>query len=64
MPEFLVRAYETNITEYVVKARGPNDAQNKVMEGHDSAVLIDSYPLEIDFRYVEPFVPLNRRGNA
>lgn len=64
MPEFLVRCNETVMNEYVVTARGPNDAQQKVMDCHDSAVLIDSYPLEIDFRYVEPFVPPTRRGNA
>lgn len=49
------------MNEYVVVARGPNDAQQKVIDGHDSAVLIDSYPLKIDVRYIEPFVPPIRR---
>lgn len=61
MPEFLVRCKETTMNEYVVVARGPNDAQQKVIDGHDSAVLIDSYPLKIDVRYIEPFVPPIRR---
>lgn len=55
MPRFFVRTTETSVVYYDVIARGPNDAANKVIEVHDSAVMVDTIPMDIEITNVEEF---------